>query len=601
VASEQQWKDKYLDLIDESEQQQQRFAEQQAILHRAIGRLGIAAEGLDDNLDGLLLELRSQLRGQQPAELAPILNKIDDAVVHADDSRSERVRNCLAALTGIGQQLESISKDKDASKSLKQYRKGLKQRVEKQQQYGDMLTELADLQALVIASISQDSASFWGKLTGKKEAQLELGEPQEGDDPQADGSQAQVESTTEQAAQAGSDDISAYANTEAIKPGKPEPTAVEPPLEGQFLSRTEIDQELEASFDRPRHEPAFSRISNHITRVLTELLEGIEPSSCVQQKALQAKVRIAKGLNWFELVPTLEDIRDLIFQAYMAAEQGFEQYLKNIDGELEQIAEILGLALQSQQQAEDSQQSLQQSMHNELDNIGTAVSTANDVEALKTVVNDHIGQIKQALANHNSNTDGAGIFAQLKSLLSQVQTMDAEAKQQQQELEQERNRANTDALTGLPNREAYTSRSFLEQERCLRYGHPLVVAVCDVDHFKKFNDSYGHQTGDRVLKLIAKAISQRLRKVDFMARYGGEEFVVLLPETELTQALALMDKIRESLASAPLRFKDEPVQITISMGLAEFGEGDTIDKVFARADKALYQAKADGRNCCRLG
>lgn len=592
MASEQQWKDKYLDLIDESEQQQQRFDQQQSILHRAIGRLGIAAEGLDDNLDGLLLELRSQLRSQQPAELGPILDKIDDAVVHADDNRSARVRSCLSALSGIGQQLESISKDKDASKSLKQYRKGLKQRVEKQQQYGQMLTELADLQSAVIASISQEPDSFWGKLTGKKDIQLELDEPSQEQDSQPTGNAPQAESNHQHAPASAEN---------AAETSKPEPAAVEPPLEGQFLSRTEIDQELEASFDRPRHEPAFSRISNHITRVLTELLEGIEPSSCVEQKALQAKVRIAKGLNWFELVPTLEDIRDLIFQAYMAAEQGFEQYLKNIDGELEQIAAVLGLALQSQQQVEASQQTLQQDMHNELDNIGTAVSNANDVEELKTVVNDHIGQIKQALASHNSNSDEGGIFAQLKNLLSQVQTMDAEAKQQQQELEQERHRANTDALTGLPNREAYTSRSFLEQERCLRYGHPLVVAVCDVDHFKKFNDNYGHQTGDRVLKLIAKAISQRIRKVDFMARYGGEEFVVLLPETALEQALGLMDKIRESLASAPLRFKDEPVQITISIGLAEFGEDDSIDKVFARADKALYQAKTDGRNCCRQG
>lgn len=585
MASEQQWKDKYLDLIDENEQQRLRFEDQQTLLRRAIGRLGIAAEGVDNDLDHLLLDLRGLLRKNGSVSLAPVLNKIDDAVVHADDNRSDRIKQCLTALVRVSEQLQAISKDKDADKSLKQYRNGLKQRVDRQQEYGQLLTELADLQAVVIASVSQDSSNFWAKLTGKKEIQLD--EPEASEEPS-------TETDTETPEQA---DVS----TSYVEPQQQSAIQQEPPqpMEGQFLSRAEVDQELEATIDKPRHEPAFSRISNHISRVLTELLEGIEAESCVQEKAIKAKLRIAKGLNWFELVPTLEDIRDLIFQAYLAAEHNFQEYLDGVDKELKQIADVLGLALVSQEQKQLANDALHQEMGSHLDELGTSVANISDIDQLKSQVSDHLGQIQEALQNHKTETSDGGLFQQLQKLLGKVQEMEARAEQHETELAEQKHKAQTDPLTGLPNREAYTERAFLEQERCKRYGHPLIVAVCDVDNFKAFNDNYGHQTGDRVLKLIAKAVGQRIRKVDFMARYGGEEFVLLLPETDMDNAITLMDKIRESLASAPLRFKDKPVQITVSVGLAEFAEGDDIDKVFARADQALYKAKADGRNCCR--
>lgn len=590
MASEQQWKDKYLDLIDENEQQRLRFEDQQALLRRAIGRLGIAAEGVDDNLDHLLLDLRGLLRKNSSVSLAPILNKIDDAVVHADDNRSDRVRQCLKGLVRVSEQLQAISKDKEADKALKQYRNGLKQRADRQQEYGQLLTELADLQADVIASVSQDSSNFWAKLTGKKEIQL--------DEPEAE---ARDELASESAAEAVEQTGAGTYNTSHAEPQQQRTPAAEPaqPMEGQFLSRAEVDQELEATLDKPRHEPAFSRISNHISRVLTELLEGIEAESCVQDKAIKAKLRIAKGLNWFELVPTLEDIRDLIFQAYLAAEHNFQEYLNGVDKELKEIADVLGLALVSQEQKQLANDALHQEMGSHLDELGTSVANISDIDQLKSEVSDHLGQIQEALQSHKADTGDVGLFQQLQQLLGQVQEMEVKAEQHEAELAEQKHKAQTDPLTGLPNREAYTERAFLEQERCKRYGHLLIVAVCDVDNFKAFNDNYGHQTGDRVLKLIAKAVGQRIRKVDFMARYGGEEFVLLLPETDMDNAIVLMDKIRESLASAPLRFKDKPVQITVSVGLAEFAEGDSIDKVFARADQALYKAKADGRNCCR--
>ncbi len=162
----------------------------------------------------------------------------------------------------------------------------------------------------------------------------------------------------------------------------------------------------------------------------------------------------------------------------------------------------------------------------------------------------------------------------------------------------ERKRAQRDELTGLYNRAAYNERAFHELRRFKRYHRPLSVAVCDVDLFKSVNDQYGHQIGDKVLKAISKFLNDRLRNVDFIARLGGEEFVIILPETKLRQARVVLDKIRESLARVPFKTKGQQFSITVSFGITELAAGDTMDSAFERADKALYQAKTNGRNQC---
>ena len=158
-----------------------------------------------------------------------------------------------------------------------------------------------------------------------------------------------------------------------------------------------------------------------------------------------------------------------------------------------------------------------------------------------------------------------------------------------------------DALTGLPNREAYQQRLEQEVQRIKRYGGKLSLMVCDVDLFKRINDSYGHLAGDKVLKIIAKSLQKNLRDSDFIARFGGEEFVVLMPETSTSEAKIVAEKLRTKIEESPFNFKKEPVQITVSFGISEFAKGESADEVFSRADKALYVAKDKGRNQVQLG
>jgi diguanylate cyclase (GGDEF)-like protein len=163
----------------------------------------------------------------------------------------------------------------------------------------------------------------------------------------------------------------------------------------------------------------------------------------------------------------------------------------------------------------------------------------------------------------------------------------------QQELE---HKATHDALTGLLNRAAFLEILDREISRCRRERRPLVAAILDLDHFKRINDSYGHQVGDDVLVGTGGCLRAVLREYDVTGRYGGEEFVLLLPGLEMQEAEARLDKIRREIASQSYTVEGRHVQVTASFGFAIPRGDDTVRTLMARADKALYRAKAEGRN-----
>jgi diguanylate cyclase len=185
---------------------------------------------------------------------------------------------------------------------------------------------------------------------------------------------------------------------------------------------------------------------------------------------------------------------------------------------------------------------------------------------------------------------------QMETMQQKMVAMEAQEELVKAELREQRRRAMTDVLTQLPNREALQERLDLELQRWRRYGNPLSLAMLDIDFFKRFNDSYGHKAGDRVLQLVAKALRDRLRQTDFIARFGGEEFVVVLPETSPEVAKEVLDDLRIHIRKLPFHFRGEPVFVTFSAGVAGFEPDDQSDSVFDRADRALYQAKNSGRD-----
>ena len=152
-----------------------------------------------------------------------------------------------------------------------------------------------------------------------------------------------------------------------------------------------------------------------------------------------------------------------------------------------------------------------------------------------------------------------------------------------------------DELTGSHNRRHLIRLIESEKERTARVGNLFCLCLLDIDHFKRINDTYGHQAGDSVLREFAATVQRQIRDSDSFGRYGGEEFLLMLPETSIDEALALAERVRASIAA--LGFPELPdLAVTVSIGVAEFRVDEPIAQTVARADEALYQAKASGRN-----
>jgi two-component system, cell cycle response regulator len=158
-----------------------------------------------------------------------------------------------------------------------------------------------------------------------------------------------------------------------------------------------------------------------------------------------------------------------------------------------------------------------------------------------------------------------------------------------------------DQLTGLPNRRYMRDRINSEQDRSSRSRRPFSLVMGDIDDFKRVNDTYGHETGDGVLKHISAIINSTLRKQDLLSRWGGEEFLFLLPETDLNGALIVSEKIRSSIEAHPYSYKDKTISLTLTLGVAEFEESQGIDGAIKRADEALYKGKKGTKNCVVAG
>ncbi len=159
--------------------------------------------------------------------------------------------------------------------------------------------------------------------------------------------------------------------------------------------------------------------------------------------------------------------------------------------------------------------------------------------------------------------------------------------------------ANTDSLTGIANRKHFDARIKELIEEAAVGGEPLAILLADIDHFKSFNDNFGHQVGDHVLRLVSAALGECVRGRDFVARYGGEEFAIILPQTALDGALAVAENVRATIASKRLTRKstgENLGNITISLGAALYKDDEGPDSLVARADEGLYKAKRDGRN-----
>lgn len=168
------------------------------------------------------------------------------------------------------------------------------------------------------------------------------------------------------------------------------------------------------------------------------------------------------------------------------------------------------------------------------------------------------------------------------------------------ELQESRHLMQEDWLTGAQNRRAMDMVLTKEVARAQRSGAKLTVAMLDLDHFKRINDEFGHDAGDKLLQHLTLVTKAVLREADFLIRYGGEEFLIILPETDINGAQFVMDRLKQAFQKTPLAYDGKPIPVTFSAGLASLAPDENGHALVMRADAALYEAKHAGRNCVKI-
>jgi len=212
--------------------------------------------------------------------------------------------------------------------------------------------------------------------------------------------------------------------------------------------------------------------------------------------------------------------------------------------------------------------------------------TARSAEQVKTIVESLLR------STHEMRETNKALEQRLSLSKNEISNL-------QQSLEAIRAESLTDPLTGLGNRKYFDRMIEMAVQNALANNEPLSLLMFDIDHFKSFNDSYGHLTGDQVLRLVGMSLKQTIKGQDITARYGGEEFAVVLPNTALRQALTVADHIRRAVMAKELKKKSTGEilgRVTISIGVSMLKPGDDTDALIERADGCLYAAKRNGRN-----
>jgi len=237
-------------------------------------------------------------------------------------------------------------------------------------------------------------------------------------------------------------------------------------------------------------------------------------------------------------------------------------------------------------------------INQEVGDIRSDVLEAKNLDQLRVGIDKHLGNIAsrvetfvQAEKERHKEAESAE-----RKLKRELDLVESEAQELRRKVVEVHRQAATDSVTGLPNRMAYEERLLQEYARWKRFGETLCLLVWDIDDFKAINDRFGHQSGDKALRIIAQLLQKQLRETDFVARFGGEEFVMLLAGSSLQDTIAQANTIRNVVSESGFHSGGSKVSVTISCGIAEFKNKDTPDAVFSRADNALYEAKKSGKD-----
>ena len=654
----QRWKEKYLKSIEQQEKLERRWNARLDLLRRGLVRSTLAAEGTDRAVDACMKEMREVVRtDDMDARLAALIPRLEKAVLDSEQRRETRVEQTSTALGALVSQLQALPLPREVSRPLKKLAKSLDERAGQAREIPLLLSELSALQGQALAVPEGEAQAprpgLLQRLFGGREAEGEA-EPAATLSPAPAPAQGQAspqaapaapaqppEPALEPAQPATFDPLPQLAHPPAAATPVAEPPAVPgdlrsaqpaqtqavtepallptpsvaPPIFLDSLPLPSVMAEAIAAIDpqAPAEdvlyalpespEPSYSSVAAHIEATLLGLLDELALPERHLAQAEAMRQRLEHGLNWYELLPILDDLAVLMLAINDSGQHEFELYLKQLNERLEVFQSHLQVASEGHADGRVAAQELENQLREQVGGLQSSVQGATDVGSLKHILENRLEGLLGTMDQHRQQRDAREqeVAAKLQGLAERVANMEQEAQGYREHLEEQRQKALIDPLTGLPNRAAWSERLEHEELRVQQQGGDLLLAMLDLDHFKSINDSYGHQAGDKVLKIIAGELRKRLRPNDFIARFGGEEFVLLMPGTSLKDGIGLMERLRAAIEACPFHFKGQRVTITVSSGVAAFRSAEQSAVVLKRADQALYRAKSAGRNQVQAG
>ncbi len=338
--------------------------------------------------------------------------------------------------------------------------------------------------------------------------------------------------------------------------------------------------------------------AHNITKLLLDSLEGLSRSDVVIPT-------LDSRLNNINNTVNTKDKLNLCINTFTHVIEQFGEEFKqtqalvlNINSALEEVQQVLVDSLANSKHYDVELAKLNVQIEKQILDLSNKSGQTNNVEQLKLLINRKLSSITDSIKKKEDieKVRTNELNSTLTKMESKLSSMEERTSFYRAKWLEEKSRSQTDSLTGLPNRMAYDKRFDQEFHRWTRHPEPLCLAVIDIDHFKKINDTYGHGVGDKTLQVVAKTLSKNVRVSDYIARYGGEEFTCILMDTDIKDVIAPLEKVRKAIEAIPLAIKKDRLNITISIGVAMLKKSDTKQSLFERADKALYKAKHSGRN-----
>jgi len=577
------WKLKYLELIKEQELVGLEWQKKIDELHRGVAKISIAAQGQDATLDAALEGVRQSLNDKTGVSLAAQIDALETGIHAMDNTRIKRGNQATESLATLLEQLQTVKIDRPSALAINKLGKELKKSANRLAEPFDIelwLEKVVAAQSTALQSL--EPLVTLPKAPPVKKALLS----------------ALLLDLRRRLM--GAETVATADNVSKVDSAKKN-------LASSAATKNVIANQPQAVIEQDDNADSYEAVRVEVVAVLLGLLAEIDVPADAQHFANQLYKDLQNGLEWPDFIPALDKVVTVVVAALGRDQRQFEQFLQGLNKQLLEIGSFISFVDHSQLISTGQTQDLSDELDSHVSDIVSRFEgddTTQDLEgvvALKDSVSDKLQTIVTSLEQFQSNqSEQQALMAQqLLEMTTRVEDMDSDVQEASESLQKQRDKLLRDTLTDLPNREAYNIRVQQEYDRWQRYQRPLVLAVADVDFFKRTNEEFGHEAGDRMLKIIGKTMLQQLRKTDFIARFSGAQFTILLPETSLQAGQQALEKLRIAVQSCPLRFAKKPVTITISLGATLLADGDTIVTARHRADQACAMAKSSGRNCYR--